>query len=70
MGIHRDTPQNHVSRAYALDHEAMLALAEPEPEPFRQVRPSAEDIERWQAWHNRRLAALAHARKSAARSRG
>jgi hypothetical protein len=66
MSIHRDTPRNNLGRAYDLDHEAMLALAEPEPEPFRQVRPTAEDIERWQAWHDRRVAALAHARRASA----
>jgi len=44
------------------DREAMLALATPEPEPFKQVYPSVEDDERWQVWHDRYNAALAHAR--------
>lgn len=46
------------------DREAMLTLAEPVPEPFRQVLPSAEDRARWQSWHERYLAAVAHAREA------
>jgi hypothetical protein len=43
------------------DREALLALAASEPEPFRQVRPSAEDNARWQAWNDLRIKALLHA---------
>lgn len=44
------------------DREALLALAAPQPEPFRQVRPTAADNARWQAWHDRYNAALLCAR--------
>lgn len=44
------------------DHEAMMALAASEPEPFEQVRPNAADHARWQTWHDNYLAALRHAR--------
>ncbi len=43
------------------DREAMLALAAPEPEPFRQVRWKADDYRRWDAWNRRRIKALIHA---------
>jgi len=48
------------------DREAMLILAEPVPEPFHQVLPSAADKARWQAWHDRYIAAVAHARSTLA----
>lgn len=44
------------------DREAMLVLAESVPEPFRQVLPTPEDKARWQAWHDRYIAAWNHAR--------
>lgn len=44
------------------DREALAALAVPEPEPFRQTRPTAADNARWQVWHDRYLEALARAR--------
>jgi hypothetical protein len=42
--------------------EALRALAVPEPEPFRQVIPTADDRARWQAWHERYLEALSVAK--------
>lgn len=44
------------------DREAMFALAASEPEPFHQVRPNAADNARWQAWHERYIEAIAHAK--------
>jgi hypothetical protein len=38
------------------DQEAMLTLAEPEPDYH-------DDPEGWQDWHDRKLLALAHARR-------
>ena len=37
------------------DREAMLALADPEPDYW-------DEREAWQAWHDLRMAALLHAR--------
>lgn len=36
------------------------ALAAPEPEPFRQVRPTAEDHVRWQTWRDEATEAQAY----------
>jgi hypothetical protein len=38
--------------------EALLALAEPPPEPFRQVRLGHDDFVRWDAWNAKRIEAL------------
>jgi hypothetical protein len=45
------------------EREALLALAAPEPEPFRQVWPSSEERAAWQAWNARRIEALRLARE-------
>ena len=42
--------------------DVAIALAAPEPEPFTQTYPTAEDNARWQAWHDDYNAALAIAR--------
>jgi hypothetical protein len=42
--------------------EALLALAAPEPEPFRQIWPTTADRARWQAWHDRMIEARQIAR--------
>ena len=44
------------------DREAMLALAEPEPDYF-------DDRDSWQPWHDRWVAALEHARAEIALER-
>jgi hypothetical protein len=38
--------------------EALLALAEPPPEPFRQVGLGHDDFVRWDAWNAKRIEAL------------
>ena len=51
-----------IQPAAMTEREALKWLAAPEPEPFRQVRPSAEDHRRLQEWRDRTTEALILAR--------
>ncbi len=46
------------------DREAMIALATPAPEPFKQVRWKHHDYVKWDKWNHRRIKALHHAWKA------
>jgi hypothetical protein len=50
--------------------EALLALATPPPEPFRQVMWTHDDFARWDEWNARRLEALKVAELAAGVSGG